>query len=331
MKVLMLLYPLAQNQPAIIFVISLGILLLIMFFLKKSKTPEKKISEQPNEKTSVMQSMILSSPHDDSMKDENPDGIGEFGLEKTNPIPVNGVDNVDAYMDKIRYGYTSKNGKNTFFYKISHIRTSDSDDTPIGSEKPMIDLVQSSATCNNIKGRIDTYNLYSLKGKKLAKIYINSYSLKTSNKIPKGFISSDNIPKNASSKSKNKPKDYEKKYEKALGKEFLSIESMVNEYKFVKSCYSRMLKGEKFTEEEFAQIIIKHHLKFNSKTLSGKLGTYQTISQLTGQWINGIEEEDKIKFWGTESFEQYNSISQIIYNVLTTEMMSRAVKGEKFE
>ena len=131
--------------------------------------------------------------------------------------------------------------------------------------------------------------------------------------------------------TKNQPKDYEEQYEKEIEEIFLSTESMANEYEFVTFCYSLRLNGEKFTEEDFTEIIIKHHRKFNSKTLSGKQGIYQNISQLTGQWINLIEKEDKIKFKGTESFEQYNSISQYIYNVLTTELISRAVKGEKFE
>ena len=170
-----------------------------IFDFLKSKTPQEKLSEQRlkirnkikiNEKTSLMQSLILSSSHDDSMQDESPDGIGEFGLEKTNPIPVNGIDNVNAYMDKIRYEYTSKSGTNTF-NQISHVRTSDSDNTQIGSEMPKSGLVQSSTNCDNIKGMIDVYNLYSVGGGKLAKIYVNSYSLKTSNKIPKGFIHRD--------------------------------------------------------------------------------------------------------------------------------------------
>ena len=170
-----------------------------IFDFLKSKTPEEKALEQKlkirneikiKEKKSLMQSFILSSPHDDSKRDENPNGIGEFGLEKTNPIPVNGIDNVDAYMDKIRYEYTSKNGTKTY-NQISHVRTSDSDNTKIGSEMPKSALTTSSINCDNIKGTIDVYNLYSVGGKKLAKIYINSYSLKTSNKIPKGFIHRD--------------------------------------------------------------------------------------------------------------------------------------------
>ena len=41
-----------------------------------------------NEVESMMKSIIQSSAHDDSRKDENPDGKGEFGHTKTNPVPV---------------------------------------------------------------------------------------------------------------------------------------------------------------------------------------------------------------------------------------------------
>ena len=55
-----------------------------------------------------MHSLITMAPHDNSLNHENPEGVGEFGLEKTNPIPVYGIDNIPAYMDKLRYEYTSK-------------------------------------------------------------------------------------------------------------------------------------------------------------------------------------------------------------------------------
>ena len=38
------------------------------------------------------------------------------------------------------------------------------------------------------------YNIFSFDNKKLAMLYINSYSLKTSNKIPEKFFHRDNVP-----------------------------------------------------------------------------------------------------------------------------------------
>ena len=80
-------------------------------FLKPKSAEEKKNEEFERvkakiiirEKVSQMNDFILMSEHDDSCLDENPLGIGRFGLDKTNPIPINGLDNLDAYMDKISY------------------------------------------------------------------------------------------------------------------------------------------------------------------------------------------------------------------------------------
>lgn len=169
-----------------------------LFNFLKSKSPEeKKVAKFDEilllsiiqEKRSIMQEMIISSEYDDSLVDENPDGIGEFGIKKTNPIPVNGIDNIPAYMDKLRYEYTSVSGSDTKTYNpITFQRTIDSDETLIGSSKPLNETIAASTSAPNIKGHIDVYNLCSLASKKLSKIYINCYSLKTSNMAPLGFV-----------------------------------------------------------------------------------------------------------------------------------------------
>jgi hypothetical protein len=142
-----------------------------------------------------MQEIIISSEHDDSFLDENPNAIGEFGIDKTNPIPVNGIDNIPAYIDKLRYKYTSVSGSGTKTYNpVTFQRTIDADDSKLGSNMPVSEPIAASTSAPNINGYIDVYNLYSLEGKKLAKIYINCYSLKTSNNIPKGFVHRDATP-----------------------------------------------------------------------------------------------------------------------------------------
>ena len=175
-----------------------------LFDFFKSKTPEEKKLEKflkirenskIKEKKSLMHPIIAMAPHDDSLKDENPKGTGEFGFEKTNPVPVYGIDNLPAYMDKLRYEYTSKSGSGTITYNpVIYVRTSDSDTSAIGSNKPETDPVASATTSPNISGNIDVYNLYSMGGKKLAKIYVNSYSLRVSDKVPKGFFHRDDTP-----------------------------------------------------------------------------------------------------------------------------------------
>jgi hypothetical protein len=175
-----------------------------LFNFLKSKTPEEKKAEKFNkirqlsiiqEQKSMMQEIIISSEHDDSFLDENTNAIGEFGLVKTNPIPVNGIDNIPAYIDKLRYEYTSISGSGTKTYNpVTFQRTIDTDETLIGSSKPLNEPIAASTSAPNIKGHIDVYNLYSIGGNKLAKIYINCYSLKTSNKVPNGFVHRDSTP-----------------------------------------------------------------------------------------------------------------------------------------
>ena len=175
-----------------------------LFDFLKGKSQEERKTEKFNkirilsniqEVRSVMHEMIISSEHDDSFADVNPKGFGEFGLDKTNPIPVYGIDNIPAYLDKLRYEYNSISGSSTKTYNpVTFQRTFDSDETSIGSRKPLDEPIATSTSASNIKGHIDVYNLYSFGGNKLAKIYINCYSLKTSNKVPNGFIHRDSIP-----------------------------------------------------------------------------------------------------------------------------------------
>ena len=176
----------------------------IFDWLFKSKTQAQKNAEAfekfrkktiIHEKKSLMHDMIVMAAHDNSMQDVNPSGTGKFGLEPSNPIPIYGIDNIPAYMDKLRYKYTSKSGSGTITYNhIDFIRTTESDNSKIGSKKPSSEGVASSTSSPNIEGHIDVYNLYSIGDEKLAKIYVACYSLKTSNKVPDGFFHRDKVP-----------------------------------------------------------------------------------------------------------------------------------------
>lgn len=174
-----------------------------LFDFLRPKSAEEKKREQLEqlkaeliipETVSQMNDFIKMSDHDDSGKDINPNGFGRFGLDKTNPIPVNGLDNIPAYMDKIRYKYVSQKKGNTTYNPVSFIRTSDNDGLAVGDEKPVEELMAAGISVDNIKGTVDVYNLYSIGNKLLGKVYINAYSLKTSNKIPDGFYHRDEVP-----------------------------------------------------------------------------------------------------------------------------------------
>ena len=116
----------------------------IFDWLFKSKTQAEKNAESLeefrkktiiHEKKSLMHDMIIIAAHDNSMQDVNPSGTGKFGLEPSNPIPIYGIDNIPAYMDKLRYKYTSKSASGNITYNhIDFIRTTESDNSKIGSK-----------------------------------------------------------------------------------------------------------------------------------------------------------------------------------------------------
>ena len=145
-------------------------------------------------KKSFMNSVIISNGYNELVNDEFVGSKGKFGYDKTNPIPINGLDNLEAYFDKIRYKYASIDDINSFsFPSISFQRTDENDVSKIGSSKNE-KVSTKSLSIPDIKGHIDVYNIFSFDNKKLAMLYINSYSLKTSNKIPEKFFHRDNVP-----------------------------------------------------------------------------------------------------------------------------------------
>lgn len=93
-----------------------------------------------------------------TIKDQIPEGYGEFGLEITNPIPASSIPDGYFYLSKLR----TQDG-----YEITYDR--------IGS-----------MSAPNIKDIVDGYRI-SVKGSEVATVYICPYSVSTSSKAPKGF------------------------------------------------------------------------------------------------------------------------------------------------
>ena len=91
---------------------------------------------------------------------EMPNGIGEFGLEATNPIPVN---TVELGTKKYLAGLRAPDGS-----KVNNQR--------IGSQ-----------TVDNIEKLIDSYLITHENGDNIATIYISPYQAKNSKKAPKGL------------------------------------------------------------------------------------------------------------------------------------------------
>ena len=94
--------------------------------------------------------------------DEIPEGIGEFGLEITNPIPVKGIPENETY--------------------LSRLKTLDGDSITWERE--------GSGKADNIEdggSPIDRYKIYNSNGDYYSTLYICPYNQKTSDKIPVGF------------------------------------------------------------------------------------------------------------------------------------------------
>ena len=120
---------------------------------------------------------IVSNPQA-SDKPSIKEGKGEFGLSKTNPIPVYGIPSNEIYLKQLK---TNLGGKITWKRK--------------GSIK-----------VKGIEKEIDEYLIYDEKGKKIATFFISPYHWKTSKKLPKGFIHVNEVPSNNKKSTKSSPK-----------------------------------------------------------------------------------------------------------------------------
>jgi len=106
----------------------------------------------------MQQEMWRDNPHGCST-DEMPNGIGEFGLEVTNPIPVNTVQGSILYLGGLRAP----------------------DGTRVNNER------LGNLTVDNIEKPIDEYLITHENGDNIATIYISPYQAKNSKKAPKGL------------------------------------------------------------------------------------------------------------------------------------------------
>jgi len=90
--------------------------------------------------------------------DEIPEGYGEYGLEVTNPIPVQGIPEANLYLQKLRW-----QGQPVTWDRLG------------------------SFGAKNIKMPVDCYQLSDQNSRTVGTIYISPYHRKMSNKAPVGF------------------------------------------------------------------------------------------------------------------------------------------------
>lgn len=92
--------------------------------------------------------------------DEIPEGFGEFGLDVTNPIPVQGIISNKVYLKRL---------------------------ITIESDKIRWKR-EGSAKTDNIENAIDIYKIFGTDGNFITKLFISPYHKRISNKVPKGFM-----------------------------------------------------------------------------------------------------------------------------------------------
>ena len=88
------------------------------------------------------------------------EGFGEFGLDVTNPIPVQGIISNEVYLKKL----VTIDGSEIHWEREGSTKT------------------------ENIKNAIDIYKIFDSGGRLITKLFISPYHKRISNKIPKGFM-----------------------------------------------------------------------------------------------------------------------------------------------
>ncbi len=130
------------------------------FFKSKKPEPPKEdwTTIFPKEMVDGLLNEIKGNPQA-CKTDEIPQGIGEFGLEKTNPIPTYGIPENEIYLQSLR----TLNGEVLRYRRTGSIEV------------------------ENINKRVDEYEIFNFQGETIAFIYISPYHWTTSKKSPVGF------------------------------------------------------------------------------------------------------------------------------------------------
>lgn len=94
-----------------------------------------------------------------TLGDEVEGASGKFGFDRTNPIPINGIDNINNYFDKLKL---------------------------ITGESITYKRLRSEASVG-LPFLLDQYEVYNLAHKAIARLYIYAYHGENSGKAPDGF------------------------------------------------------------------------------------------------------------------------------------------------
>lgn len=134
--------------------------ILDIFRKKEPKSIWDEMMDIPEFKAQKVLYDIMSAMNVDGCStDEMPNGIGEFGFDSTNPIPVNTIQGSMLYLGRLR--------------------------APDGTR--VVSEWEGSLGVENIAQPIDRYLIRHEDGRELATIYISPYQAKNSSKAPIGF------------------------------------------------------------------------------------------------------------------------------------------------
>ena len=131
---------------------------LNLFKFKKKSLEKNWTSLAPKEIVEGMLNEIKNNPQACN-SDNIPQGFGEFGLEKTNPIPTFGIPSNQSYLHSLR----TLNGEILRYRRNGSIEV------------------------DNINKRIDEFEIYNYAGEVIAYLYLSPYHWITSKKAPIGF------------------------------------------------------------------------------------------------------------------------------------------------
>lgn len=134
----------------------------IFSFLKSKKEVEPVevdwVEQLPKEFAEQLLNEIKTNPQA-CKTDEISQGIGEFGLQKTNPIPTYGIPSNETYLHRLR----TLNGEVLRYRRTGSIEV------------------------ENINKRVDEYEIFNFAGETIAFLYLSPYHWTTSQKSPIGF------------------------------------------------------------------------------------------------------------------------------------------------
>lgn len=120
---------------------------------------EDRVSTYPDELSDYMVNEILENPQA-TVNDKITGGVGKYGLDPTNPIPIFGIPNNQIYLNRLR----------------------------LIDEKEISWRRVGSIVVKDINYPVDEYEVFDISGDRITTLYLSSYHLRTSCKAPEGFI-----------------------------------------------------------------------------------------------------------------------------------------------